>query len=305
MAVMEGAAHQGALFEICGLTKSFDRHRALSNVSFTIGKREVFGILGPNGAGKTTLVRHLVGFSRGDSGRVYFLGRSIAPPARWMRGYVGYMPQAAAALNHMTCEQALYYTARIRGLTRAEAQHAADQLLDLWEIADRRRSDSATLSGGETRLLRLAVTMIGDPNVLVLDEPTAHMDARYRRRVHRILAELSKTTTIVIVTHDVREASSILDRAVLLSGGRLQAIGSPKQLRDSVGPLFAVHATSVESQAQNVLELLELRQIDEDQWNGLVDERDLERLRQLQADGRLSLTSTPATLEEVTVGLAT
>lgn len=297
------ADSQRTVFEVSGLTKSFGKRRVLTDITFSIGRNEVFGILGPNGAGKTTLVRHLVGFSKGDHGRVDFLGRSVTPPARWVRDHIGYMPQAAAALNHMTCEQALYHTARIRGLTRHEAQESTNRLLDLWEIADRRHSDSYTLSGGETRLLRLAVTMVGQPQVLVLDEPTAHMDIHYRRRVHRILEGLANTTTIVIVTHDTREASGIFNRAVLLSEGSLQALGSPRLMCRSSSTCFAVHVTALDSEAPKYLSFLGLQRVADDEWTGLVNEQDRDRLVQLRADGCVTLTSSPGPLEEVSVGL--
>jgi ABC-type multidrug transport system ATPase subunit len=162
------------VYDIQNLTKFYPGRQAPANDNITlqIHQSEIFGLLGDNGAGKSTLVRQMVNLLRNSSGTVALFGRPVGQEPLHVPMNVGYMPQESHALNNLTVGEALYFTAHLRGLNRAQAQRERDRLLALWHMEHLRHHYSPRLSGGERRLLRLAVSMAGSPPVLVLDEPT-------------------------------------------------------------------------------------------------------------------------------------
>jgi ABC-type multidrug transport system ATPase subunit len=146
------------------------------------------------------------------------------------------MPQESLSLNNLTVDEALYFTAHLRGLTRADARRERDALVDLWQLGPLRSQPSPRLSGGEKRLLRLAVAMAGAPPVLILDEPTNDLDPQRRRLVWDNLLQLNRArgTTIIFITHDAIEAEKVIQRVGIMRGGELAAVGRPSDLKQQV-----------------------------------------------------------------------
>lgn len=209
---------------------------ANKDVTLQIHQGEIFGILGDNGAGKSTLVRQMVNLLRSSSGSIRLFDQSIGQDPLHVPLNVGYMPQETHALNILTVGEALFFTAHLRGLSRAEARQERDRLLALWRIEDLRDEYSTRLSGGQRRMLRLAVAMAGSPPVLILDEPTNDLDPQRRRLVWDALRHLNGEhgTTIIFITHDAIEAEKIIQRVGIMRGGELVAVGRPSELKRSV-----------------------------------------------------------------------
>jgi len=209
---------------------------ANKDVTLQIHQGEIFGILGDNGAGKSTLVRQMVNLLRSSSGSIRLFDQSIGQDPLHVPLNVGYMPQETHALNILTVGEALFFTAHLRGLSRAEARQERDTLLELWRIEDLRHEYSTRLSGGQRRLLRLAVAMAGSPPVLILDEPTNDLDPQRRRLVWDVLRHLNSEhgTTIIFITHDAIEAEKIIQRVGIMCDGELVVVGRPSELKRSV-----------------------------------------------------------------------
>ena len=171
------------LFELNNLSKKYPKATdwALRNVDLTIEQGEIFGLLGENGAGKSTLVKQLVGLLKPTEGSIRFRGEKIANNSTQVAFDIGYMPQKATSLNVMTVNESLYYTAHLRGLSRHDAQLEVDRLLKMWRIEELKDKNNRQLSGGQQRLLRLAVAMAGRLPVLILDEPTNDLDPMRRK----------------------------------------------------------------------------------------------------------------------------
>jgi len=226
------------VYDICALNKTYtDGQRpANKDIHLQIHQGEIFGLLGENGAGKTTLIRQMVNLLRSTSGTISLFGQQIGRDPSHVPQHVGYMPQEAQALNMLTVEESLYFAAHLRGMNRAEAKVEREQLLDLWQIADLRRQNSAQLSGGQRRLLRLAVAMAGKLPVLILDEPTNDLDPLRRRMVWDVLRTVSRErgTTIVFVTHDAAEAEKVIERVGIMRDGEMVAVGKPSDLKRRV-----------------------------------------------------------------------
>jgi ABC-2 type transport system ATP-binding protein len=240
---------QTAAFEVRGLRRCYRTDRrsapvaANDGIDLDVPAGGVFGVLGPNGAGKSTLIRQLAGLLRPDEGSVRLFDRPVRVGSRSTGGLVAYLAQDEPALDEMSVAAAITTTAQLRGRSRADARLLASALVDelgLGTVADR---PLQSLSGGQRRLACVAVALVGDRCVLVLDEPTTGLDPVARRSVWDALARRQREhgTTVVLVTHNVIEAESVLDRVAILDKGRVIACDSPGRLKASVSDDVRLH----------------------------------------------------------------
>jgi ABC-type multidrug transport system ATPase subunit len=236
--VPSGQSNQEVLlivYDVQDLVKVYPGQSQPANRGITLQIRqgEIFGLLGANGAGKTTLVRQMVNLLRPTSGQITLFGEPVAGARAHIPTHVGYMPQETHALNKLKVGEALYFSAHLRGLSRAEARRERDMQLELWQIADLRDKDNSTLSGGQRRLLRLAVAMAGSLPVLILDEPTNDLDPLRRRLVWDVLRQINRErgTTIIFITHDAIEAEKVIERVGIMRNGAMVAVGRPSDLK--------------------------------------------------------------------------
>ena len=226
------------IYDIQNLSKIYPGQDkpANDNISLQIRQGEIFGLLGDNGAGKSTLVKQMVNLLRPTSGTIRLWERPLTTNPLHIPLHVGYMPQDSAALNNLTVGEALYFTAHLRGLSRTDAQKERERLLTLWQIDSLRDQYSSRLSGGQRRLLRLAVAMAGQPSILMLDEPTNDLDPQRRKLVWDVLREENQQrgTTIIFITHDAIEAEKVIQRVGIMRAGKLVANGRPSDLKQAV-----------------------------------------------------------------------
>ncbi|MEU7177851.1 MULTISPECIES: ABC transporter ATP-binding protein [Streptomyces] len=211
--------------------------RASDGISLEVRRGEIFGLLGPNGAGKSTLVRQLTGLLRPDSGSVSVLGHDLVRHPERAARLLGYLGQESTALDEMTVALAVETTGRLRGLTAREARDRRDAVVGELGLADIAGRALKKLSGGQRRLACFAAVLIGERPLLVLDEPTTGMDPVARRAVWAAVdrRRAERGTTVVLVTHNVLEAESVLDRVAVIDRGRVIACDSPGGLKELVG----------------------------------------------------------------------
>ncbi len=211
--------------------------RASDGISLDVRRGEIFGLLGPNGAGKSTLVRQLTGLLRPDSGSVSVLGHDLVRHPERAARLLGYLGQESTALDEMTVALAVETTGRLRGLTAREARARRDAVVGELGLADIAGRALKKLSGGQRRLACFAAVLIGERPLLVLDEPTTGMDPVARRAVWAAVdrRRAERGTTVVLVTHNVLEAESVLDRVAVIDRGRVIACDSPGGLKELVG----------------------------------------------------------------------
>ncbi|HLM25637.1 MAG TPA: ABC transporter ATP-binding protein [Thermoleophilaceae bacterium] len=210
-----------------GLTKRFGTREALRSVSLEADRGELVAIIGPNGAGKTTLLSILAGLQRADAGRV-----SHAPEE------VGWVPQQAAVYGKLTVRENLELFARLEKVGDPAA--TVERMLDLTGLGERADDQVGRLSSGNRQRVNIAVGLLGQPEVLLLDEPSAALDPRQRARLWEfILALAGQGTTVLYSTHDVQEAERHANRVVVLADGELLFSGSPGELESTVGEASA------------------------------------------------------------------
>lgn len=212
-----------AVLDVRGLTKRFGERTALGDVSFKAAKGELVAVIGPNGAGKTTLLSILSGAIKPTSGKV----ESI-------RGGAGWVPQQLALYQKLTVAENLRLFARLERL--AEPEEAVERMLDQTGLRERADEQAARLSGGNRQRINIAIGLLSDPALLLLDEPSTALDPRQRERLWEFVGQLaSDGTTVVYSTHYVQEAERHADRVLVLADGELLFSGTPGELERAVG----------------------------------------------------------------------
>ncbi len=218
-----------------GLRKSFDGKVVLDGVDLTISSGTVFALLGPNGAGKTTMVNIFATLLEPDAGRVQIAGHDLARDPEGVRSAIGVTGQFSAVDDLLTGEENLRLISELRHLGREPGRRRVNELLEHFELTDAADRPVSTYSGGMKRRLDLAMTLLGDPQLIFLDEPTTGLDPRSRRGMWEVIGELvSAGVTIFLTTQYLDEADRLADRVAVLDHGRIVAEGSPDELKRRV-----------------------------------------------------------------------
>ncbi|MEU8758821.1 ATP-binding cassette domain-containing protein [Streptomyces sp. NPDC048659] len=216
-----------------GLHKAYGDRTVLAGIDLSIAEGTVFALLGPNGAGKTTTVEILSTLVEPDAGRASIAGHDLAERPDGVRSAIGVTGQFAAVDALLTAEENLLLMADLRHLPRAEGRRRAAALLERFELTDSARTPVSTFSGGMRRKLDLAMTLVGEPRIIFLDEPTTGLDPRSRRTMWEIIHGLvaDQGVTVFLTTQYLEEADQLADRVAVLDRGRLVAEGSPDELK--------------------------------------------------------------------------
>src|SRR5262249_28966879 len=215
-----------------GLRKSFGGKAVLDGIDLEVGAGTTFSLLGPNGAGKTTTVQIMSTLVHADGGEVRVAGHDVARDPAAVRAAIGVTGQFSAVDNLLTGEENLLLMADLHHLGRAEGRRRAAGLLDRFDLADVARKTAATYSGGMRRRLDLAMTLVGDPSLIFLDEPTTGLDPRARRTMWQIIRGLAADgVTIFLTTQYLDEADQLADRIAVLDQGRIVAEGTADELK--------------------------------------------------------------------------
>ena len=218
-----------------GLRKSFGDKVVLDGIDLEVGAGTTFSLLGPNGAGKTTTVQIMSTVVHADGGEVRVAGHDVARDPASVRAAIGVTGQFSAVDTLLTGEENLLLMADLHHLGRAEGRRRAAALLDQFDLADAAKKTTMTYSGGMKRRLDLAMTLVGDPCVIFLDEPTTGLDPRSRRMMWQTIRELvAGGITIFLTTQQLDEADELADRIAVLDHGKVVAEGSPEELKRSI-----------------------------------------------------------------------
>lgn len=224
------------------LTKRYGRQTALDRFTcdFSAG---IYGLLGPNGAGKTTLINLLVGLSDQDSGSVSWNGEPIRELDTAYFSLIGYLPQSPVFYRNFSAEEFIEYLCEIKGIPRKDQKAEIDRCLSLVNLTDERKKKIGAFSGGMRQRLGIAQALIGNPKILIMDEPTAGLDPKERIRFRNVISQISAGRIILIATHIVLDIESIAHHLIFMNRGEIVKQGSPdavmEQLRGKVWKLDA------------------------------------------------------------------
>lgn len=212
------------------ITKDFGKLRAIDQMSFEMRQGEVLGFLGPNGAGKTTVVRILTGFFPPSSGRVFIGDQELTHHPKEIKKRIGYLPETVHLYTDMRVNEYLEFVSRVRGVSAKKRKAHLEEKLARCGLWDVRQRLVGHLSKGFRQRVGLAQALIGDPEVLVLDEPTTGLDPKQNVEIRSLIRELGRERTLILSTHILPEVSMVCDRVLIINQGRIVAAGTADEL---------------------------------------------------------------------------
>ncbi len=242
------------MIEINNLVKHYGDKRALKGISFTVNDDEVLGFLGPNGAGKTTTMNIITGFLSSTSGTVKVNGHDILEEPELAKKDIGYLPEQPPLYLDMTVKEYLSFICDLKGLKKEDRKAQLDAIISMVKIGDVTDRLIGNLSKGYKQRVGIAQALVGDPSILILDEPTVGLDPNQVMEIRKLIKTLSKTHSIIISSHILSEIQAIADRVVIINNGKVAAVdtitdlskrlsGSSRLLLSFQGPLKDVSAS--------------------------------------------------------------
>jgi len=209
---------------------------AVKDLNIEVRRGEVFGFLGPNGAGKTTALNMMVGLLKPTKGRTLIDGEEVKPWSKMVKEKIGIVPQEAILWENLTCTENLMLLANLYEVPKEEGQARTARLLEELQLSDKADARAKALSGGMKRRLNLAMGLVNEPDVILLDEPSPGLDPQTRRVLWEYIADLPKKGhTLILTTHDMDEADYLSDRVAIIDNGELLVLDDPRNLKASVG----------------------------------------------------------------------
>ncbi len=222
------------MIEVQNLTKRYGEHLAVDNVSFTVADGEIIGFLGPNGAGKSTTMNMLTGYLSSTEGVILIDGIDILEDPVHAKAKIGYLPEVPPLYPDMTVNEYLHFACELKKVPAKKRRESVDQLVKLTRIREVQNRLIINLSKGYKQRVGLAAALAGNPDVLILDEPTAGLDPKQIMEFRDLIRGLSKTHTIVISSHILAEIQAVCDRVIIINHGRIMATDTPEALSQRI-----------------------------------------------------------------------
>ncbi|MBW1659752.1 MAG: ATP-binding cassette domain-containing protein [Deltaproteobacteria bacterium] len=245
------------MIEIQNLTKRYGHIKAVENISFTVQKGEILGFLGPNGAGKTTTMRVLTGYFPPTDGKVKVAGYDITEKPLEVKKRIGYLPENVALYKDMRVIDYLKFVGRVKGIKKSpKLKQQVSNVIELCGIGDMQKRIIGKLSKGYRQRVGLAQALLGDPEVLILDEPTVGLDPKQIVEIRKLIKELGGERTIILSTHILPEVQMICERVIIINDGKIAAIDTPDNLNRQLSKQLVV-LMEIEGDPQKIVSTLE------------------------------------------------
>ncbi|MCL2003439.1 MAG: ABC transporter ATP-binding protein [Oscillospiraceae bacterium] len=222
------------MIEVSGLTKSYGKSRGIDNISFSIPEGQIVGFLGPNGAGKTTTMNIITGYLSAGAGTVKIAGIDVLERPIEAKRHIGYLPEQPPLYLSMTVEEYLDFVYELKGVKSTGQQAHIAQICDMTGLSDVYRRVIGHLSKGYKQRVGLAQALVGDPDVLILDEPTVGLDPRQIVEIRNVIKEMGQSRTIILSTHILPEVSAVCERVLVIANGVIVADDKPETLAGTV-----------------------------------------------------------------------
>lgn len=219
--------------ELIDICKKYGRQKVLKSVSMKFGEG-VYGLLGKNGAGKTTLIGILLGIIKADSGQIFIDGKLVSSQSREFLNKIGYLPQYPQFYKEMQVYEFLCYMAALKGIPKKETKSRVEWLIEEVNLADAKKKKVGALSGGMRQRLGIAQAMLNEPELLILDEPTAGLDPQERIRFRNLISKFARNRTVILVTHIVSDVEYIANQVIIMDEGCIACEGSLEELENSI-----------------------------------------------------------------------
>ena len=260
------------MIEVKNVTKKYGKVVAVDNISFTINEGEIVGLLGPNGAGKSTTMNMLTGFIEQTEGEIVIDGYNMLKKPKKAKKEIGYMPEGVPLYTDLTVKEFVTYMAEIKNVDKKTRKEKVQEIIEQTGLKDVEKKLIRNLSRGYKQRVSMAGTLVGEPKILILDEPTVGLDPKQITEIRNLIKELGKTHTVILSSHILSEVSQICNKVIIINKGKIVAIDTPEKLEEKVSNKNCIYITveDTENKIENIKEKikeitkLELLQNNED-----------------------------------------
>lgn len=251
------------MIEIKNVTKKFGDFIAVDNISFEVKEKEILGLLGPNGAGKSTTMNMITGYTSISEGSIIINGIDISKKPKKAKQQIGYMPENVPLYQELTPYEFIKYMAELKGVEKKQRKEMVQELIKKTGLEQVQNKLIKNLSRGYKQRVSMAGALVGNPNILILDEPTVGLDPQQIQEIRKTIKELGKEHTVIISSHILSEISQICDRVVIINKGKVVAIDTPEKLEEKTKNKNIVYVT-VEDPDNNMPSIKEkIKEIEE------------------------------------------
>lgn len=245
------------MITVKNVTKKYGKFKAVDNISFEINDGEIIGLLGPNGAGKSTTMNILTGFIEPTEGEVIINGYNISKKPKKVKKCIGYMPEGVPLYKDMTVKEFITYMAELKGVKRSQIRESVEQAIqDTW-LQNVKKVLISNLSKGYKQRVSMAGALVGNPEIIILDEPTVGLDPKQIIEIRNLIKKLGKNHTLIISSHILSEISQICEKVIIINKGQIVAVDSPEHLEDTVNVEDAINI--IVEDANNKMENIEIK----------------------------------------------
>ena len=251
------------MIKVCNITKKYGSSIAVDNINFEIKEGEIVGLLGQNGAGKSTTMNMITGYIEPTEGNIYIDGNDISKRPKKAKKCIGYMPEGVPLYSDLTIKEFIAYMAELKLVKRKDKKEEVERVINETGLNEIKNKLIKNLSRGQKQRVSLAGALVGNPKILILDEPTVGLDPKQVIDIRNLIKKLGKNHTVILSSHILSEVSQICDKVIIINKGKLVAIDTPQNLENKVSKDAALYIT-VEDEQNNIDKIKEkIQQIKE------------------------------------------
>ena len=259
------------MIEVKNITKKYGSFTAVDNISFKIEEGEIIGLLGPNGAGKSTTMNMITGYIEPTEGEIVINGYDISKRPRKAKSQIGYMPEGVPLYSDLTVKEFVTYMAELKKVDRKTRKEKVEKIIEQTGLKDVEKKLTRNLSRGYKQRVSMAGALVGEPKILILDEPTVGLDPKQITEIRALIKELGKTHTVILSSHILSEVSQICNKVIIINKGKIVAIDTPENLEKKVASNNTTYVTvedtenKMETIKETIPEIKEIKLIKENE----------------------------------------
>ena len=274
------------MIEVKNITKKYGNFTAVDNINFKIEEGEIIGLLGPNGAGKSTTMNMITGYIEPTEGEIIVNGYDISKKPKKAKAQIGYMPEGVPLYSDLTVKEFVTYMAELKKVDRKTRKEKVEKIIEQTGLKDVEKKLTRNLSRGYKQRVSMAGALVGEPKILILDEPTVGLDPKQITEIRALIKELGKTHTVILSSHILSEVSQICNKVIIINKGKIVAIDTPENLEKKVESNNTTYVTvedtenKMETIKEKIPEIKEIKLIKENEDGTkqyvIVSEKDLD-----------------------------
>ena len=259
------------MIEVKNITKKYGNFTAVDNINFKIEEGEIIGLLGPNGAGKSTTMNMITGYIEPTEGEIKVEGYDISKKPKKAKAQIGYMPEGVPLYSDLTVKEFVTYMAELKKVDRKTRKEKVEKIIEQTGLKDVEKKLTRNLSRGYKQRVSMAGALVGEPKILILDEPTVGLDPKQITEIRALIKELGKTHTVILSSHILSEVSQICNKVIIINKGKIVAIDTPENLEKKVESNNTTYVTvedtenKMETIKEKIPEIKEIKLIKENE----------------------------------------